>query len=108
MRLARLALPLLMLIALTGAPFGMGRMMDSAAGHDAEYHMNHMGGTEHGKMPSHEPSAPHYMVCTACIPAPAIHAEIVRLVAMEETRSLIAVERLDGTRFMPPVPPPRV
>ena len=107
MKCNNLLLPILLLIALFGAPFGMGRIMDSAAGHAAEYHMNNMGGMEHGKMPSHEPSAPHYMVCAACVAAPIVHAVPVRLVAMAEKPILIAVEQLDGTRCMPPVPPPR-
>ncbi len=107
MRLTRLILPLLLLAALIGAPFGMGRMMDSAAGHAAMAHMDHMQGMDHGSMPTHEPSAPHYMVCSACVAAPVIQLIPVRLAAMADKPEFPVAMTLDGTRFLPPVPPPR-
>jgi hypothetical protein len=107
MRLTRLVLPLLILAALIGAPFGMGRMMDNDKGHASMQHMDHMQGMDHGQMPSHEPSAPHYMVCSACVAAPVIHLVPVRIAAMAEKPDFLAAKTLDGMRFMPPVPPPR-
>jgi hypothetical protein len=94
-------------LALIGAPFGMGRMMDSAPSHAAMTHLDHMQGMDHGKMPSHEPASPHYMVCSACVAAPVVHLVPVRLAAMAEKPDFLAAKTLDGTRFLPPVPPPR-
>ena len=94
-------------LALVGTPFGMGRMMDSAASHASMQHMDHMQGMDHGKMPAHEPSAPHYMVCSACVAAPVVHLVPDRLAAMTDKPEFPAAKILDGTRFLPPVPPPR-
>lgn len=94
-------------LALTGAPFGMGRMMDGAAGHSAMAHMDSMQGMDHGDMPAHKPSAPHYVVCAACVAVPVIQLVPVRIVAMAEKPDFLAAKTLDGTRFLPPVPPPR-
>ena len=107
MRLIRLMMPFLLLAALIGAPFGMGRMMDGAAGHSAMAHMHQMQGMDHGDMPAHEPSAPHYVVCSACVAVPVIQLVPVRIVAMADKPDFLAAKTLDGTRFLPPVPPPR-
>ena len=107
MRLSQCILPMLLLIALIGAPFGMGRMMDSVAGHDAEYHMTHMHGIDQGKIPAHDPSTPHYVICSACVSAPPFAAEPVRLVLEAEVPGSLIAKTLNGTGFLPPVPPPR-
>lgn len=98
---------MLIALVLIGAPFGMGRMMDNAAGHATAQHRHHDMGTGHEPLPSHEPSAPHYMVCSACVAAPASVAELVRVALDDETPDLMIAETLNGTRFLPPVPPPR-
>ena len=107
MRLTRFILPLLILAALIGAPFGMGRMMDGFASHSTMQHTDHMQGMDHRQKPAHEPSAPHYMVCSACVAAPVINPVPVRIAAMVEKPDFMAAKTLDGTRFLPPVPPPR-
>ncbi|MGB8818246.1 MAG: hypothetical protein WCC66_10045 [Rhizobiaceae bacterium] len=102
---------MLLALAITGAPFGMGRMMDAGAGHATMHHAGHtfgtMPGMDHGSTPAHQSSAPHYMVCSACVAAPVIFAETVRMAAISETQDMPDDNRLDGTRFLPPTPPPR-
>ncbi len=108
MKIARAILPLLMLVALIGAPFGMGRMMDGQANHSAIHQMAGMAhGMDQGSTPAHEPSAPHYMVCSACVAGPVLNIVPVRIALEDEAPRLPHSKTLNGTRYLPPVPPPR-
>ena len=102
----RLYFLLLMIFALTGAPFGMGRMMDR--GHMNAHGAGHMA-TAHGESaPQHDRSTPHYMVCPAFAAAcaPGLAYSVIFILA--ETPRLAAVTPLQGMQLLPPVPPPRM
>jgi hypothetical protein len=111
MNLSRFILPMLLLLALIGAPFGMGRMMDKAPGH-APLHQAHemaamMPGMDHGPTPSHKDSTPHFMVCAASVAvSPPVPDALLLGFKLETFRPAVLAE-LDGIRFLPPVPPPR-
>jgi hypothetical protein len=101
---------LLMLIALalTGAPFGMGRMMDNSAGHSMIHQAHQMDGMDHGSAPSHDPTAPHYVVCSACLAASAPDAFPVRIILEGDGPISGDLSGIKGSQLLPPVPPPRV
>jgi hypothetical protein len=103
MYLLRQILPLLLALALLGAPFGMGRMMDQA---HAQQTMHAAHGMQHGTEPPHKSSAPHYMICAACVaasaPAPSAFEPIVLTMALESAEP----SALSGVPALPPVPPP--
>jgi hypothetical protein len=106
----RLLLPLLLLIALTGAPFGMGRMMDHAHQTIAMVDHSAMGhqGMHHGEAPADKPSTPHFMMCAACFtvaPAMGLQAETI---ALAERVTRLPTTILHGKSLMPDLPPPRV
>jgi hypothetical protein len=103
MRLLSPILPFLIAFAVIGAPFGMGRMMDQA---HAKQTMHAAHGMQHGTEPPHKSSAPHYMICAACVaasaPAPSAFEPIVLTMALESAEP----SALSGVPALPPVPPP--
>lgn len=102
---------LFLALALIGAPFGMGRMMDVSAGHATMHQADHGSGNltdkNHGSTPAHQPSTPHYMVCSACVAAPVTLTEAIRILAFSDMPRFTEETVLSGTRFLPPTPPPR-
>ncbi len=106
MKRLRLILPLLLLVALTGAPFGMGRMMDMPGSHGAA-HASAMHGMHHDSEPAHKGSAPHYMVCAACAAAPYSVNASFEFVVLPAELAVPEPSALSGTHLLPPVPPPK-
>jgi hypothetical protein len=99
MKTVRFILPMLLLFALTGAPFGMGRMM---SGHAASAHQHHQSNAP-------DKSAPHvtFMVCAACagVSAPAQDLAVPAF-SLEALTPAVLLEP-DGQRSIPLLPPPR-
>ena len=110
---ARLILPLLILVALIGAPFGMGRMMDAAHG-QMQVHSQHnlMAGMDHsdmvhGKMADHKSDTLHFAMCSASV-AMQTTAPAPQLLDFEIERPLMVADNaLRGNGLLPLTPPPR-
>jgi hypothetical protein len=94
-------LPLLLSLALLGAPFGMGRMMDQV---HQTMHAAH--GMQHGTMPEHKGSTPHYVICAACV-ASIPQSPDFELTVLDAELTATVPSSLSGTHFLPPVPPPK-
>jgi hypothetical protein len=105
----RFLLPLFILVALIGAPFGMGRMMDGA-----HLHSEHaaMAGMDHGdmiggKVGDHKPNTLHFVMCSATVAMQAA-APMAQLLSFEIERPLIVADAtLRGNGLLPLTPPPR-
>jgi hypothetical protein len=104
MYLLRQILPLLLALALLGAPFGMGRMMDQAHAHQT-MHAAH--GMQHGTEPPHKSSAPHYMLCAACVAASAPDTSAFDPIMLTTAIDSAEPAALNGMPALPPVPPPK-
>lgn len=102
----RLLLPLLLLIALTGAPFGMGRMMDLPSSHGA-MHVSSMHDMRGGGEPAHKSFAPHYMVCAACAATSNFANTVFEPYVLSAGLAALEPSALSGTHLLPPVPPPK-
>jgi hypothetical protein len=105
MKYHRLIFPMLLLIALTGAPFGMGRMMDGA------HHTMQM--ADHGRMahddtPMHKSSTPHFVMCAAWFDIYVGETLSLERLARNETMQWMPTVILHGTALLPDLPPPRV
>jgi hypothetical protein len=101
MPLLRSFVSLVLALALIGAPFGMGRMMDQAGTHQTMHAaMHHDGGL------AHKSSTPHYMVCAACT-AFVVESPAFELTVLEAELMATVPSSLSGTHFLPPVPPPK-
>ena len=100
--LIRLTALIILALALAGAPFGMGRMMDGAHG------AGHMAGMHGDSAPQHDRSAPHFMVCPAFAAACAPDIADTLIAILAEAPRLAAVTPIDGMQLLPPVPPPRI
>lgn len=105
----RFILSLLILVALIGAPFGMGRMMDGA--HSQSRHAA-MAGMDHGDMiggkaGDHKPNTLHFVMCSATVAVQAAAPE-AQLLCFEIVRPrLVAEAALQGNGLLPLTPPPR-
>jgi hypothetical protein len=105
----RFILPLLILVALIGAPFGMGRMMDGA--HLQSQHTA-MAGMDHGDMVGakagdHKPNTLHFVMCSATVAVQAA-APMTQLLSFEIERPLmVAAAALRRADLLPVTPPPR-
>ena len=109
MNIRRLILPLLILVALIGAPFGMGRMMDTAHGstqHSAMAGMDH-GDMVHGKTGDHKSNTLHFVVCSASVAVGPVAPAAQMLSFAIERRQLPAAKILHGNSLLPLTPPPR-
>jgi hypothetical protein len=99
---------LLLALALTGAPFGMGRMMDTAHA-AAAMHVGH--GAAHqdhsSQQTDHKSSAPHFVVCAACVAAVSQALVPVQIATLTGVLKSGFVPQLKGLRAVPDVPPPR-
>lgn len=107
MRIYSALATLLLALALVGAPFGMGRMMDGA--HASVQAMDHsnIGHMNHGDAPVHKSSTPHFLMCAACFAVSVSDALPFERVELRE----IAIARpaliLHGEALLPDLPPPR-
>ncbi len=105
----RFILPLLVLVALIGAPFGMGRMMDGA--HSPVQHAA-MAGMDHGDMVGgkagdHKPNTLHFVMCSATVAFQAAEP-VAQLLSFEIVRPLMDADAaLHGNNLLPLTPPPR-
>ena len=100
---------LLLAFALTGAPFGMGRMMDGAhsqSQHAAMAGMDH-GGKIGGEAGDHKSNTPHFMMSAACFAAPVSAAQPLERIAFTETLHPLPTVILHGKALLPDLPPPR-
>ncbi len=97
----------LLALALTGAPFGMGRMMDGA--HASAQAMDHsqMGHMNHGDAPAHTSSAPHFVMCAACFALPVNAVLPLERIAFSENLNTLPTTILYGEALLPDLPPPR-
>ncbi len=98
-------------IALTGVPFGMGRMMDGG-NHTRQAStlvIDHsaMGPMKHGDAPAHDPSTLHFVLCAACFAAPVVAAPPPERIAFRQAVAAIAALKLHGKSLLPDLPPPR-
>jgi hypothetical protein len=107
MTIRALILPVLLLLALTGAPFGMGRMMDGA--HSSVQVMNHsqMGHMNHGDAPAHKSSTPHFMMCAACFAVSVMDSSPPERLQAREIVIALPSAILHGEVLLPDLPPPR-
>jgi hypothetical protein len=99
MNVSRLILPLLLLLALTGAPFGMGRMMSGHAGSAHQHHQSN----------APDKSAQHmtFMICAACAGVSAPEQDLaVPAFSLEALTPAVLLEP-EGERSIPLLPPPR-
>ncbi len=105
----RVLMMVFMAIALAGAPFGMGRMMDNAhqsAYSTADAHLDH-GAMHHGKAPVHDASKPHFVACAACATVP-VEADLLAMdVTINEQVKPMPSAILHGNGLLPDLPPPR-
>jgi hypothetical protein len=104
MKLHRLIFPMLVLIALTSAPFGMGRMMDGA--HQAMQVMDHSR-MAHDDMPMHKSSIPHFVMCAAWFAVLPDETSPFLPIVLNETIAWMPHVILHGIARMPDLPPPR-
>jgi hypothetical protein len=105
----RFILPLLILVALVGAPFGMGRMMDGAHSHSQHVAMAGMdhGDMIGGKFGDHKPNTLHFVMCSATVAVQAA-APLVQLLSFQIERPLMVADAaLRGNSLLPLTPPPR-
>lgn len=98
----------LLALALIGAPFGMGRMMDHA--HQTMAAMDHsqMGHMQHGDTPAHKSSAPHFMMCAACFAVSTGYSLPSERIELREIVIALPSAILHGNSMLPDLPPPRV
>jgi hypothetical protein len=104
MKAFRLAFFVVIAFAISGAPFGMGRMMDQAHAHQT-MHAAH--GMNHGEMPTHKSSSPHYMICAACVAAGVPDLSSYDPVVLNATLNVSEPSAMEGAHLLPPLPPPR-
>ena len=110
----RFILPLPILVALIGAPFGMGRMMDGAHSQSQSAHNEHaaMAGMNHGdkiggKVGDHKSNTLHFVMCSATV-AVQVAAPAAQLLSFEiERPHQVAAAALHGKGLLPLTPPPR-
>jgi hypothetical protein len=97
----------LLALAITGAPFGMGRMMDTAhAGHSI--HASQQMSGHHGHdVPTHKTDAPHYVTCAACAAATVDVAPDIQLMVLQGTLQAAIPKAMAGIISVPLTPPPR-
>lgn len=98
-------------VALTGAPFGMGRMMDTehaSVMHDA-HAMAHHGHRQPdaGHIPGHDPAAPHFAACAACAAHLPLTGEAAQIAVLSGALQTGTTPRLSGIPALPDLPPPR-
>jgi hypothetical protein len=107
MTIRALMLPVLLLLALTGAPFGMGRMMD--AGNHSMAAMNHsqMGHADHSDIPAHDSSTLHFAMCAACFAVSTGDNLPPERIKLHETAVALPSAILHGEALLPDLPPPR-
>lgn len=106
--LTRILSIVLIALALTGAPFGMGRMMDTA--HAAvDMHEGYGAAHQHhgSQQPDHKSSAPHFVVCAACVAAVPQALSPVQIAVLTGVLNSGFVPHFEGLRAAPDVPPPR-
>jgi hypothetical protein len=104
MHLARLAFFVLIAFAISGAPFGMGRMMDQTHAHQTMHAAQHM---HHDKMPAHKSSSPHYMICAACVAAGVPDLSAFDPIVLNAALDASEPSPMEGAHVLPPLPPPR-
>jgi hypothetical protein len=107
MTIRALILPVLLLLALTGAPFGMGRMMDGAHASLQATDHRQMGQIHQGEAPTHEPSTPHFVTCAACFATPVGDGLLIEALELRETALALPTTILHGKSLLPDLPPPR-
>ena len=100
---------LIIAIALTGAPFGMGRMMDGAHDMAAMQGMSHnMSAMHHDTdMPKHAAAVPHFMMCAACVAAVPDTLSMAQIAVLTGVLKAGFIPQLEGVRAAPDLPPPR-
>lgn len=98
---------LLLALAITGAPFGMGRMMDTVhAGHSV--HNHHAMSGHHGHdAPAHDANVPHYVACAACAAAMTDGAPAMQLMVLQGALEAAIPDAMVGIIFVPLTPPPQ-
>ena len=111
--LMRLISAVILALAIAGAPFGMGRMMDTAHDMHAMHGMTHdMSAMNHDMdhdmdMPRHDAAAPHFMVCAACVAAMPQSVVPVQIAVLTGVLKSGHSQRLQGMKALPDLPPPR-
>jgi uncharacterized protein involved in copper resistance len=98
---------ILLALALVGAPFGMGRMMDGE--HTSVQVMDHsqMGHIKHGDAPAHKSSTPHFMMCAACFAVSVMDASPPERLQTREVAITMPSAIFYGGDLLPDLPPPR-
>jgi hypothetical protein len=104
MYLLRPILPLLLALAIIGAPFGMGRMMDQVGAHQTMHASHDM---QHGAMPVHKNSTPHYMICAACVAAGVQAFSAFDPIVLNATLDDAEPSVFHGADLLPLLQPPR-
>jgi hypothetical protein len=98
---------LLLAFALTGAPFGMGRMMDTAHAGHTMYSGQHASGHHGQETPAHKADVPHYVGCPACAAAPMDASLDRQLMVLQGALEAEESKLFTGMRAVPLTPPPR-
>ena len=97
----------LLAFALTGAPFGMGRMMDNAHAGHSMHSGKHASGHHGQETPAHKADVPHYVACPACAAA-TVDASLDRqLMVLQGTLQAATSNAMAGIISVPLTPPPR-
>jgi hypothetical protein len=94
----------LLAFAITGAPFGMGRMMDTA---HAAHASQHMSGHHGHDLPTHNADVPHYVACAACAAAIADAAPAIQLMVLQGALEAATANAMTGITSVPLTPPPQ-
>ena len=99
---------LLFALALTGAPFGMGRMMDTAhATYSQTGHIAHETGHSGQPQPEHPAQTLHFTLCAACVASLPEMPAAVFLLVLTAPLQTARPPVISGLRALPPTPPPR-
>ncbi len=100
---------IIFVLAVIGAPFGMGRMMDGA---HSQGQIAAMAGMDHGDMiggkaGDHKSGTLHFVICSATV-AVQVAVAAAQLLSFEiERPRLVAAAALRGNGLLPLTPPPR-
>jgi hypothetical protein len=95
---------ILLALALTGAPFGMGRMMDGAHASVQVMDQSQMG---HNDLPTHKSSTPHFTMCAACFAVSTGYGMPLEQIELREIVIALPSATLHGKSMLPDLPPPR-
>lgn len=97
----------LLALALSGAPFGMGRMMDTAHAGHATHISQHVSGHHSDDVPVHKAGVPHFMACAACAAAMVDASPDGQLMVLQGVLEAEETTPLTGVHALPLTPPPR-